>query len=66
MRQSGNLEPGRSLDRFALIEMLELKINSIDWESAKADMRSFIADPQKLDIWSSPFFLSLIQHIQVE
>ena len=66
MRQSGNLGEKDFLNRDRLIEMLQIKIQSIDWESAKADMRSFIADPERLDIWSSQFFLALIKHLQVE
>lgn len=66
MRQSGNLGPDNSLDRKQLIEMLCEKIRSIDWESAKADVRSFISDPQRLEIWSSQFFSDLIEYLQIE
>jgi len=66
MRQAGNLEPNDSFDRHKLIEMLDTKIQSIDWESAKADMRSFISDPHRLDIWSPQFFSALINHLQIE
>jgi len=66
MRQAGNLAPNDSLDRDRLLEMLRAKIQSIDWESAKADMRSFISDPQRLEIWSPQFFSTLINHLQVE
>ena len=65
MRQSENLAPNASLDRTQLINLLHVKIQSIDWESAKADMRSFIADPERLNIWSSKFFFSLIDHLEV-
>lgn len=66
LKQSENLETSASLDRHQLIEMLNTKILSIDWESAKADMRSFISDPQRLDIWSPQFFSALINHLEVE
>lgn len=66
MKQAGNLGINDSLDQRQLIHMLRTKILSIDWESAKADVRSFISDPFKLDIWSSQFFSDLIHHIQVE
>lgn len=66
MRQAGNLGPNDSVDRDQLIEMLNVKIQSIDWESAKADMRSFIPDPQRLEIWSPQFFSALVNHLQVE
>lgn len=66
MRQAGNLGPDESLSRHQLIDMLNAKIQSINWESAKADMRSFISDPQRLEIWSPQFFSALINHLQVE
>ncbi len=66
LRQAGNLGVNESLDRTQLVEMLHAKIKTIDWESAKSDMRSFIADPDRLNIWSSQFFSDLIIHLQVE
>lgn len=66
LRQSGNWEHNEPLSRQHLIQLLEAKIASIDWESAKADMRAFIADPKRLDIWSPAFFNALIQHLKVE
>ena len=66
LRQSGNLKQHDSINRDQLIEMLNAKIQSIDWDSAKADMRSFISDPQRLDIWSPKFFSALINHLKVE
>lgn len=66
MRQAGNLELNKSLDRHQLLAMLNAKIQLVDWESAKADMRSFIADPQRLEIWSPQFFSELIEHLKIE
>lgn len=66
MRQAGHLKPGNSLDRLQLIKLLNAKIQSIDWEAAKSDMRSFISDPQRLEIWSPQFFSDLVTHLQVE
>jgi hypothetical protein len=66
MRQAGNLQGDKSLGHQQVTEMLNAKIQSIDWESAKADMRSFISDPQRLEIWSPQFFSALINHLQVE
>ena len=37
-----------------------------DTESAKADMRSFISDPERLEIWSPQFFSDLIEHLLIE
>jgi len=63
LKQTGNDEP---LNRKRLIELLNDKIQSIDWESAKADVRTFISDPRALDIWSPKFFSDLVNHIQIE
>lgn len=66
MRQAGTLAPSESLDRNRLIEMLQTKIQTIDWASATMDVRPFISDPTQLQIWSPQFFLSLIEHLLVE
>jgi hypothetical protein len=46
--------------------MLTNKIQMVDWQSAKADMRAFISDPARLDIWSQQYFSELIKHLIVE
>jgi predicted nucleotidyltransferase component of viral defense system len=66
MRQAGNLGPDETLDRNRVLELLRERIIKIDWQSAKADMRPFISDPERLEIWSPEFFLALIQHLLVE
>lgn len=66
MKQAGNLEPQERLDRNRVIEMLQAKIQKIDWESAKADMYAFTSEPEKLKIWSPSFFSALIEHLLVE
>ncbi|MBA3284144.1 MAG: nucleotidyl transferase AbiEii/AbiGii toxin family protein [Nitrosopumilus sp.] len=66
LTQAGNLELNESVDYSRLVEMLHVKIKSIDWENAKSDMRSFIAEPERLNIWSPQFFSDLITHLQVE
>ncbi len=66
MKQAKNLGSQETFSRERLIELLHEKIRSIDWESAKADVRAFVSDPQKLDIWSSEFFFQLLDHLQIE
>ncbi len=66
MHQAGALELKQKLDRKSVISMLQAKIVNIDWVSAKADMRPFISDPERLEIWSPEYFLSLIDHLIVE
>lgn len=66
MRQADHLKTNDSLNRNRLLELLDTKIGSLDWESAKSDMRPFIADPERLNIWSPQFFSSLIQQLKIE
>jgi predicted nucleotidyltransferase component of viral defense system len=66
MRQANNLKPDELLDRKKLLERLHEKIGSIDWESAKVDMRPFISDPARLDIWSPEYFQEAMTHLEVE
>jgi predicted nucleotidyltransferase component of viral defense system len=66
MRQADQLQLKETLDRTLVLEMLRTKIQKIDWEDAKSDMRSFISDPETLTIWSPQFFSDLIEHLVVE
>jgi hypothetical protein len=66
MQQAGNLKKGDILTRNIILDMLKSKIQTVDWKSAKADMLSFIPDPENLKIWSPQFFLDLIEHLVVE
>jgi len=40
------------------------KIEALDIESVKDDVRPFIADPRTLDIWSKEYFLALAKKIE--
>ncbi len=66
MKQAENLKDDEKLNRDKIIHLVKEKIQAIDWESAKADMRPFIQDPERLAIWSPEFFSKLIEHLQVE
>lgn len=64
MRQAGNLtEP---LDQKKVLEMVDARIDQIQWDDAKNDVRAFIADPERLDIWSAKFFHDIIKHLDIE
>lgn len=66
MKQAEQLKSKDSLSKNNVLNLLEKKIQTIDWDAAKADVRAFIADPQKIEIWSPQFFLDLIRHLQTE
>jgi predicted nucleotidyltransferase component of viral defense system len=65
MRQTRNLLADEKFTEKELHQKLEKRIGHIDWELAKADVKPFIPDKQKLDIWSRQFFLDLITHLRV-
>ena len=65
MRQAGNLPPDQYLTRNKVIDLLSQKIGRINWEDAKADIRPFIAEPERLALWSPIFFSDLIQHLKI-
>ncbi len=64
MQQSGHLPPAKSLTHKNLIDFLKKKIQTVDWNQARDDVKTFLYDPKVLDIWSEQFFLDLIQHIK--
>lgn len=66
MRQANTLTPDESLDRHLLLQRISEKIDAIDWESAKADMRPFISDPERLEIWSPQYFHGALSHLEIE
>ncbi|MCX6991427.1 MAG: nucleotidyl transferase AbiEii/AbiGii toxin family protein [Chlamydiae bacterium] len=66
MKQAGNLRSDEFLDRERLMQMLQEKIETVDFESAKADMTFFIADTDKLNLWNKDYFTKLIQYLEVE
>ncbi len=66
MKQAKNLAPDERLTLDKVLCILREKIATIDWASAKADMRPFIWDPERLDIWSAEYFLALTDHLMVE
>jgi hypothetical protein len=41
------------------------RIDQLDIEAAKKDIRPFIKDVAELDLWSKDFFLQVIQRLRV-
>ena len=62
--QSGHLNPAQArLGKASLGELLNAKIDSLDIDSAKADVARFLRDPTQIDIWSRDYFRELGQRI---
>lgn len=47
-------------------ELLFNKIQSLNLESAKADVTPFVADPHELDIWSTDYFSQLANMMKIQ
>lgn len=44
--------------------MLNERFDTIDYEQAKQDVLPFIQNPDKLDLWSKDFFISITENMQ--
>jgi len=66
MHQAKTIDRDKKLDRSYVLELIGSKIDTIDWESAKSDMKPFISEPERLDIWSKEYFHALLDHLVVE
>ncbi len=63
-KESGSINHDTVLTKEMLHELLRKKIQILDIESAKKDIRRFIEDDQVLDIWSKEYFLDLAESIK--
>lgn len=63
LAHSGFIDPKSDLTRQTLIELLDERFASIDYEQAKQDVRPFVKDTLKLDIWSADFFTQITNGI---
>jgi predicted nucleotidyltransferase component of viral defense system len=64
MIQTKHLEINEKFGEKELLERLHKKIDTIDWNFAKSDVVSFIADERRLDIWSNQFFHDLVSDLR--
>lgn len=64
MRQSGHYSSQNELTKDIFNDLLEQKISGLNLDAAKDDIKRFITSPRDTDVWSKPFFLSLIPRIQ--
>ena len=66
MWQSGNLAKTEVLDEKKVRTLIKNRIENIDWESAKNDVKPFIFHSKKLEIWSETFFTKIVDHLMFE
>jgi len=61
--QSGNLADS-NLSPAEFLELLRVKISSLDINQAKVDIQKFVNNPNELDIWSREYFFQLSQMLK--
>lgn len=66
MRQSGHYESKNTLTQQAFQEQLLSKIEALDIERAKEDVRPFLKDKRELDLWSTDFFRHIASKIEFQ
>lgn len=66
MRQSGHWDEVRSLEADDARNLLKNRIQSIDWQQAKADVLPFLRIPQSLNLWGIDLFNEAVQRIEWE
>lgn len=62
---SGFINDNYNLTRESLIEILNARFESIDYEQARQDVFPFIKDKSKLDLWSAEFFIDITKNIKI-
>jgi hypothetical protein len=56
----------KTITEEAFRNLLEAKINSVNFNRIKADIGMFTSNPEELDIWSSVYFNDLVRHLKVD
>lgn len=64
--EGNNIDLNETIDRDQLLLLMHQRIDLLDIEAAKKDIRPFIKDAAELDLWSKDFFLQVIQRLRVE
>jgi len=62
-RESGNWGE-KKISKEQFLQLLNNKINSVSFNSIKADIARFISDDKVLDIWSAQYFKDLIEQMK--
>jgi len=65
MTQTGHWKRGDTLDKGILLELLENRFGTVDFEQVKRDVRPFIKDEQEFALWNAEFFLTITKSLEV-
>ena len=56
--------PNDNITQKEILELLNTKIDNVDFKRIKADNSRFIPDPKVLDLWSPKYFHNLVGHLK--
>ena len=62
----GILKENESLTLTKVRELLKERFESLDFESAKDDVRPFISNKENLELWKKELFLSTLDNLKGE
>lgn len=65
MKQSGCLPENQKLTQSLFFALLEKKIDGLNWEAAKRDIRPFISDAALLENWTKEYFREFANQIVI-
>jgi len=66
MVQSNNLGKDEMFGEAEFKQRLRKKIEQLDWNLARDDVKMFVTDTKQLEIWSPQFFLDVVQKLRFE
>ena len=64
--QSGDYMQNQPLTASFVQELLVARLESVDLEALKADVRPFLKNVNDIEFWSKEFFLDVFQKLQAE
>lgn len=56
--------PNENITQEELLDLLNTKIDNVDFNRIKADISRFIPNPKILDLWSPKYFHDLVGHLK--
>ena len=64
LRQKGSYAETSPLNEERCINLIDRRIESVDFDAAKADVIVFIRRPQDLDVWSMDYFRHVLKNLK--
>lgn len=64
--ESNNISLTETIDQNRLIDLMRERIDHLDIDQAKKDIRPFIKNASELDVWSKDFFLEIIKRLRIK